>query len=53
MSRAEANDTTRDNEMPDEGPPIPGTWPRVYAAVLVYVAALIFLFWLFARAFAE
>ena len=42
-----------DGEMPDEAPPILGTWPRVYTAVLVYIAALILLFWLFARAFAE
>jgi len=40
-----------DGEMPDEPPPILGAWPRVYAAVLAYIAALIFLFWLFARAF--
>jgi len=41
----------RDPEMLDEPPPIFSTWPRVYAAVLAYVAALIFLFWLFTRAF--
>ena len=40
-------------EMPDDPPPILGTWPRVYAAVAVYVAVVIFLFWLFTRAFAE
>lgn len=42
----------RDEQMPDERPPFLGTWPRVYAAVLAWVAVLIFLFWMFARAFA-
>ena len=40
-------------EMPDDPPPVLGTWPRVYAAVGAYVAVVIFLFWLFTRAFAE
>jgi len=39
-------------EMPDGPPPLLGTWPRVYAAVAGYVAILIFLFWLFTRAYA-
>ena len=51
MSSAGADDAGQDREMPDERPPFLGTWPRVYAAVLAYVAVLIFLFWLFARAF--
>jgi hypothetical protein len=38
-------------EMPDEPPPFLGTWPRVYTAVLVYLAALIVLFYGFTRYF--
>ncbi len=37
--------------MPDEPPPFLGAWRRVYAAVLVYLAALIALFYLFMRIF--
>lgn len=36
----------------DEPPPVLGTWPRVYAAVLCYLAVLIFLAWLFTRHYA-
>ncbi len=35
-----------------EPPPFLGTWKRVYAAVLVYLAVLIGVFYLFTRAFA-
>jgi len=35
----------------DDPPPLLGTWPRVYTFVLVYLAAVIFAFWLFSRAF--
>ena len=38
-------------EMPDEPPPFLGTWPRVYTAVLIYLAALIVLFYAFTRFF--
>lgn len=38
--------------MPDEPPPFLGTWPRVYATVLAYLAALITLFYAFTRYFA-
>jgi hypothetical protein len=38
-------------EMPDEPPPFLGTWPRVYTAVLVYLAALIVLSYAFTRYF--
>jgi len=38
-------------EMPDEPPPFLGTWRRVYAAVVVYLVALILLFYLFTRSF--
>ena len=36
---------------PEEAPPFLGSWRRVYAAVLCYLAFLILLFYLFARAF--
>lgn len=38
-------------EMPDEPPPFLGTWPRVYAAVLIYLALIITAFYIFTRAF--
>jgi hypothetical protein len=38
-------------EMPDEPPPFLGTWRNVYIAVLVYLAALICVFYLFTRAY--
>ncbi|MFN0104761.1 MAG: hypothetical protein ACKV2U_22070 [Bryobacteraceae bacterium] len=34
----------------DEPPPFLGTWRRVYAAVVIYLACLITLFWLFGKA---
>jgi hypothetical protein len=37
--------------IPDEPPPFLGTWRRVYAAVLIYLACLIFLFYVFTRLF--
>jgi hypothetical protein len=38
--------------MPDEPPPFLGSWRRVYIGVLLYLAALVALFYLFTRAFA-
>ncbi len=38
-------------EVEDEGPPVLGTWARVYRFVLAYLAALIFLAWLFTEHF--
>lgn len=35
----------------DEPPPFLRKWPRVYAAVLLYLAALILLFYFFTKAF--
>ena len=32
-------------------PPFLGTWPRVYAFVIAYLAILIFVFYLFTAAF--
>jgi hypothetical protein len=40
-------------EVPDEPPPFLGTWRRVYAGVLLYLAILIALFFLFTKAFAQ
>lgn len=34
----------------EEPPPILGTWTRIYAAVIVYLAALIAAFYLFSKA---
>jgi hypothetical protein len=39
-------------QIPDEPPPILGTWPRVYVIVLVYLAVVIFAFYLFTVHFA-
>ena len=47
----EAGDNGPSQTLPDDPPPLLGTWPRVYAFVLCYLAAVIFSFWLFARAF--
>jgi len=41
----------RDSPVDDDRPPIFGTWPRLYAAVLVNLVLLVTLFYLFARAF--
>jgi hypothetical protein len=35
----------------DEPPPFLGSWRRVYIAVLIYLAAVIFAFYLFTRAY--
>ena len=35
----------------DEPPPFLGTWPRVYAAIVIYLVVLISLFAWFTRAF--
>jgi hypothetical protein len=36
---------------PDGAPPFLGTWKRVYVAVLIYLAGLISVFYLFTRAY--
>jgi hypothetical protein len=36
-------------DVPDEAPPFLGTWRRVYIAITIYLAALIFGFYLFTR----
>jgi len=38
-------------QIPDEPPPFLGTWRRVYAAVLIYLACLIAVFDVFTRMF--
>jgi hypothetical protein len=38
-----------DDEIPDDPPPVFGAWPRLYRAVLIYLAALIGVFYLFQR----
>jgi hypothetical protein len=37
--------------VPDEPPPFFGTWSRVYAAIIGWLALLILLFFLFSKAF--
>jgi len=36
----------------DEPPPFLGTWNRVYRFVLIYLAVIIFLAWLFTKHYA-
>lgn len=43
--------TLERKEVADEPPPFLGTWRRVYAAVLLYLALLITAFYLFTRLF--
>ncbi len=38
-------------DLPDEKPPFLGTWRRVYAAILVYLAVIIAASYLFTRAY--
>ena len=38
-------------EAPDEPPPFLGTWNRLYLAVLLYLFAIILLFFFFTRTF--
>jgi hypothetical protein len=39
------------HDTPDDPPPFLGAWPRVYVAVLIYLAAVIVVSGLFTRAF--
>jgi hypothetical protein len=41
-----------DPQIPDEPPPVLKTWPRVYAFVLIYLAALIVALYGFTRHYA-
>jgi hypothetical protein len=40
------------SEMPDEPPPVLGSWRNVYVFVLTYLAAVITLFYVFTRVMA-
>jgi hypothetical protein len=35
----------------DEPPPFCGTWPRLYAAIVIYLSTVITIFYLFTRAY--
>jgi len=49
QERTPAPETRKD--VRDEPPPFLGAWPRVYAAVLVFLGLLIAAFYLFGRSF--
>jgi len=38
-------------DVPDDPPPFLGTWRRVYFAVVIYLATIITVFYLFTRAY--
>jgi hypothetical protein len=38
-------------QAPDEPPPFLGTWNRLYSAIVLYLVAVIVLFYWFTRAF--
>ena len=38
-------------EVADDPPPFLGTWKRVYVAILIYLAVIIALFYVFTRAY--
>lgn len=38
-------------QLPDEPPPFLGAWSRIYTAVVVYLVAVILLFYWFTRTF--
>jgi hypothetical protein len=39
------------HDVPDEPPPFLGTWKRVYIGVLLYLVAIISIFYLFTQAY--
>jgi hypothetical protein len=41
-----------ENVVLDEPPPFLGTWKRVYRFVLIYLAVIIFLAWMFTKYYA-
>jgi len=47
-----AQPTDLPKSLPDEPPPFLGTWPRVYALVLLFEVAVIAAFYAFTRFFA-
>jgi len=46
------HESRKERPILDEPPPFLGTWPRVYRFVLLFLAAVIFLFWLFTKHYA-
>jgi hypothetical protein len=50
-SRSNPDESGETRAVVDEPPPFLGTWPRVYAGVLVYLAVLIGIFYWFTVAF--
>jgi hypothetical protein len=38
-------------DIPDEPPPFLGSWKRIYIAIFIYLALLIFSFYLFTAAY--
>ena len=38
-------------EVADEAPPLLGSWKRVYIAILIYLACLIAIFYVFTQAY--
>ena len=44
--------TEPERQIRDEPPPVLGTWPRVYTAVLIYLALVILAFYFFTRHYA-
>ena len=49
--RHDEEDAARGPHSVEEPPPLGGSWKNLYAAVLVNLAALVALFYLFTRAF--
>ena len=49
VARDTLPDMPEPRDVPDEAPPFLGTWRRVYIAITIYLAALIFVFYLFTR----
>ena len=41
----------REREVIDEPPPVLGSWPKVYRLILIYLVALIALFFAFTAAY--
>ena len=46
------HESRKDRPILDEPPPFLGTWQRVYRFVLLFLAAVILLFWLFTKHYA-
>ena len=44
-------DEPRKHSLPEDPPPVGGSWAKLYALVLLNLAVLVVLFYLFTRAF--